>query len=225
MPDFLIVLRTLYELEPAVRVRIKVCGMTRVEDAVEAARLGVDAVGLVFYPKSPRYVSVEQAKALVAKLPAFVTVTALFLDPTRGEVQQVLDGVRVELLQFHGSEEPAFCRGFGRPYIKAVPMGSRADIAEYAHRHSGAAALLLDSHVAGQKGGTGVSFDWTTIPKFTGPPLILAGGLSADNVATAIRIVQPYGVDVSSGVESQPGVKDADKLAAFVREVNDAAAA
>jgi phosphoribosylanthranilate isomerase len=199
--------------------------MTRVEDATEAARLGVDAVGLVFYPKSPRHVNVEQARTLVASLPAFVTVTALFLDPSEAEVRQVLDKVRVELLQFHGGEPAEFCRGFGRPYIKAVPMGSRADIAEYAHRHSGAAALLLDSHVAGQKGGTGVSFDWTTIPKFTGPPLILAGGLSADNVATAIRIVRPYGVDVSSGVESQPGVKDAVKMAAFVREVNDAAGA
>jgi phosphoribosylanthranilate isomerase len=207
------------------RVRIKICGMTRVEDATEAARLGVDAVGLVFYPKSPRHVSVERARELVAALPAFVTVTALFLDPSEAEVRRVLDNVRVELLQFHGGEPAEFCRGFGRPYIKAVPMGSRADIAEYAHRHAGAAALLLDSHVAGQKGGTGVSFDWTTIPKFTGPPLILAGGLSADNVATAIRIVQPYGVDVSSGVESQPGLKDAAKMAAFIREVNDAAGA
>lgn len=207
------------------RVRIKICGMTRVEDATEAARLGVDAVGLVFYPKSPRHVSVERARELVAALPAFVTVTALFLDPSEAEVRRVLDNVRVELLQFHGGEPAEFCRGFGRPYIKAVPMGSRADIAEYAHRHAGAAALLLDSHIAGQKGGTGVSFDWTTIPKFTGPPLILAGGLSADNVATAIRIVQPYGVDVSSGVESQPGLKDAAKMAAFIREVNDAAGA
>lgn len=199
--------------------------MTRVEDATEAARLGVDAVGLVFYPKSPRHVSVEQASELVAALPAFVTVTALFLDPAEAEVRQVLDKVRVELLQFHGGEPAEFCRSFGRPYVKAVPMGSRADIAEYAHRHAGAAALLLDSHAAGQKGGTGISFDWTTIPKFTGPPLILAGGLSADNVATAIRIVRPYGVDVSSGVESRPGVKDAAKMAAFVQEVNDAAGA
>jgi len=205
------------------RVRVKVCGMTRSEDCAAAARLGVDAVGLVFYPKSPRHVGVEQARALVASLPAFVTVTALFLDPSQEQVQQVLDNVRVELLQFHGGEPAEFCRGFGRPYIKAVPMGSQADVAEYAHRHAGAAALLLDSHAAGQGGGTGVSFDWAALPRFEGPPLILAGGLNPTNVATAIRIVRPYGVDVSSGVESKPGIKDADKMAAFVREVNDAA--
>lgn len=207
------------------RVRIKVCGMTRNEDMVAAANLGVDAIGLVFYPKSPRYVDVGQARDLVATLPAFVTVTALFLDPEEAAVRAVLDNVRVELLQFHGGEPAEFCRGFGRPYIKAVPMGSRADIAEYARRHSGAAALLLDSHAAGQKGGTGVSFDWGYIPKVAGPPLILAGGLNAGNVATAIRIVRPYGVDVSSGVESRPGIKDASKMEAFVNEVNNVAAA
>ena len=207
------------------RVRVKVCGITRTGDAAAAARLGVDAVGLVFYPKSPRHVSVEQACEIVAGLPAFVTVTALFLDPGREAVQQVLDKVRVELLQFHGVEPAEFCRSFGRPYIKAVPMGSQADLAEYAQRHAQAAALLLDSHAAGQKGGTGVSFDWSAVPKVPGPPLILAGGLKPDNVATAIRIVQPYGVDVSSGVESAPGIKDPDKMAAFVREVNNVAAA
>ncbi|HSC47190.1 MAG TPA: phosphoribosylanthranilate isomerase [Gammaproteobacteria bacterium] len=194
------------------RVRIKVCGMTRAEDAAAAARLGVDAVGLVFYPKSPRYVSVEQAKALVKKLPAFVTVTALFLDPTREDVQKVLDGVRVELLQFHGNEPPEFCHGFGRPYIKAVPMGSQADIADYARRYHDAAALLLDSHVQGQKGGTGKSFTWSSLPKVEGPPLILAGGLNSENVGTAISVVHPYGVDVSSGVESAPGSRTPTSL-------------
>lgn len=207
------------------RVRIKVCGMTRAEDMAAAAQLGVDAVGLVFYPRSPRYVDVGQARGLVTTLPAFVTVTALFLDPEEAAVRAVLDNVRVELLQFHGGEPAEFCRSFGRPYIKAVPMGSRADIAEYARRHSGAAALLLDSHAAGEKGGTGVSFDWGSIPRVEGPPLILAGGLNAGNVATAIRIVRPYGVDVSSGVESRPGIKDAAKMEAFVNEVNNVAAA
>jgi phosphoribosylanthranilate isomerase len=205
------------------RVRIKVCGMTRAEDVAQAARLGVDAVGLVFYPKSPRNVSAEQARELVAVLPAFVTVTALFLDPSRDDVQRVLDNVRVELLQFHGGEPAEFCRGFGRPYVKAVPMGGQVDVAEYAHRHSAAAALLLDSHAAGQRGGTGVSFDWASLPKVEGPPLILAGGLNPGNVATAIRIVRPYGVDVSSGVESAPGIKDQEKMAEFVREVSRAA--
>lgn len=207
------------------RVRIKICGITRTSDAAAAARLGVDAVGLVFHPKSPRHVSVEQAREIVAGLPAFVTVTALFLDPGREAVQQVLDQVRVELLQFHGVEPAEFCRSFSRPYVKAVPMGSQADLAEYAQRHFHAAALLLDSHAAGQKGGTGMSFNWSAVPKVEGPPLILAGGLKPENVATAIRIVQPYGVDVSSGVESAPGIKDPDKMAAFVREVNNVAAA
>lgn len=190
-----------------------------------AARLGVDAVGLVFYAKSPRHVSVAQAATLVVALPAFVTVTALFMDPSRAEVEQVLAQVRVELLQFHGSETAEFCGSFGRPYIKAVPMGSQADLADYARRYVDAAALLLDSHAAGQKGGTGVSFDWASLPNLQGPPLILAGGLKPGNVAAAIRQVRPYGVDVSSGVESAPGVKDAVKLAAFVHEVNDVASA
>lgn len=189
-----------------------------------AAHLGVDAIGLVFYPKSPRYVTPETARSLVASLPAFVTVTALFLDPEERQVRDVLDKVRVELLQFHGGEPAEFCRSFGRPYIKAVPMGGGADVDEYARRHAGAAALLLDSHAAGQKGGTGVSFDWGSIPKVDGPPLILAGGLTPQNVVTAIRIVRPYGVDVSSGVESRPGIKDAAKIEAFVREVNGATA-
>lgn len=205
------------------RVRIKVCGMTRTEDVAEAARLGVDAVGLVFYSKSPRNVGVDQARDLVAALPAFVTVTALFLDPDREHVQRVLDEVRVELLQFHGGEPADFCRSFDRPYIKAVPMGGQVDVSEYAQRHAGAAALLLDSHAAGQRGGTGVSFDWASLPKFDGPPVILAGGLNPSNVATAVRIVRPYGVDVSSGVESAPGIKDAKKMADFVHEVSRAA--
>jgi len=205
------------------RVRIKICGMTRGEDVAEAARLGVDAVGLVFYPKSPRNVSIDQARELVAALPAFVTVTALFLDPGREDVQRVLDKVRVEILQFHGGEPAEFCRSFARPYIKAVPMGGQVDVAEYALRHGSAAALLLDSHAAGQRGGTGVSFDWASLPKVEGPPVIVAGGLTPSNVATAIRIVRPYGVDVSSGVEIKPGIKDAGKMAEFVREVNRAA--
>ena len=207
------------------RVRIKVCGMTRKEDVAAAGRLGVDAVGLVFYPKSPRNVSIDQARELVSALPAFVSVTALFLDPVREHVQRVLDEVRVELLQFHGGEPADFCRSFDRPYIKAVPMGGEVDVSEYAQRHARATALLLDSHAAGQRGGTGVSFDWAALPKFDGPPLVLAGGLNPSNVATAIRIVRPYGVDVSSGVESAPGIKDAGKMADFVREVNRAASA
>lgn len=207
------------------RVRVKVCGMTRSEDVAAAAELGVDAIGLVFYTKSPRNLSIERAQALVAGMPPFVTVTALFLDPDAELVHEVMGRARIELLQFHGVEPPEFCRSFGRPYIKAVPMGSQADLSEYARRHAYAAALLLDSHAAGQKGGTGKSFDWSAIDKPDGPPLILAGGLKPENVAAAIRQVRPYGVDVSSGVESAPGIKDRDKMTAFVREVNHAASA
>ena len=207
------------------RVRIKICGMTRAEDAVAAAQLGVDAVGMVFHAKSPRYVSIEQARGIVAGLPAFVTVTALFMDPDAETVRQVLSQTRVELLQFHGAETAEFCRSFGRPYMKAVPMGGQADLAEYARRHAQAAALLLDSHAAGQQGGTGKAFDWSAIPRVDGPPLVLAGGLNPANVAAAIRMVRPYGVDVASGVERAPGIKDPNKMAAFVQEVNDVASA
>ena len=199
--------------------------MTRAEDVTAAAELGVDAVGLVFYPDSPRKLGVEQARALAAGLPAFVTVTALFMDPDAETVREVLSRTRADVLQFHGGESAEFCRSFGRPYIKAVPMGSRVDLAEYARHHAQAAALLLDSHVAGQKGGTGVSFDWSAVPKLEGPRLILAGGLNSGNVAAAIRAVRPYGVDVSSGVERTPGIKDRDKMAAFVHEVNHVALA
>lgn len=199
--------------------------MTRSEDAAAAAELGVDAVGLVFHAKSPRYLSIEQARSVVADLPPFVTVTGLFLDPDAQTVRAVLDKVRIEVLQFHGTEPAEFCSSFGRPYIKAVPMGGRVDLAEYARRHAEAAALLLDSHIAGQNGGTGASFDWSAVVKPEGPPLILAGGLRPENVAGAIRLVRPHGVDVSSGVERAPGIKDRDKMAAFVREVNNVAPA
>lgn len=200
-------------------VRIKICGMTRVEDIEAAARLGVDAVGLVLHAGSPRYVSIPQAQRLAAHIPAFVTTTVLFLDPKAEQVHAVLAAVAVDLLQFHGSEPPEFCRAFGRRYLKAVPMGSQVSIADYARRYADAAALLLDSHAAGAKGGTGKAFAWSTLPPMSGPPLILAGGLRPDNVAAAIRTVRPYGVDVSSGVENAPGIKDHAKMNAFVNEV------
>lgn len=207
------------------RVRVKFCGMTRGEDVAAAAELGVDAVGLVFHPGSPRRIGIEQAQGLVRDLPPFLTVTALFLDPEAELVRQVLERLHVGLLQFHGAETPEFCRGFGRPYIKAVPMGSGVDLAEYARRYHDATALLLDSHAAGGQGGTGRSFDWSAVAKPAGVPLILAGGLKPGNVAAAVRLVQPYGVDVSSGVERAPGIKDRDKMTAFMREVNGVASA
>jgi len=208
-----------------VRIRIKICGMTRSQDVATAAHLGVDAIGLVFCSDSSRYVSLEQARRLAGAAPAFLTVTGLFLNAAEHEVQQVLDNVRIDLLQFHGEETPEFCRSFARPYIKAVPMGDRVDLASYVHQYDDASALLLDSHAAGHKGGTGVSFPWLRVPRLNGPALVLAGGLRADNVADAIRLVNPYGVDVSSGVESAPGIKDANKMSEFVREVTRVTAA
>lgn len=196
------------------------CGMTRREDIEAAARLGVDAVGLVFYPHSARQLSIERAAQLSRVAAAFVTVTAVFMNATRAQVEQVLHGVRIDLLQFHGEEPPDFCRSFDRPYLKAVPMGSGMEFSEYARRYADAAALLLDSHARSRPGGSGVSFDWSGVPRTRALPLILAGGLRADNVAAAIHSVQPYGVDVSSGVESAPGIKDAVKMSEFVREVN-----
>ena len=202
------------------RTRIKICGMTRREDIEAAARLGVDAIGLVFYPQSTRYLTTARARELASAAPAFVTVTGLFLDPAGEDVEKVLASVRIDLLQFHGDEPPDFCRAFGRAYIKAVPMGSGVDVSDYAHRYQDAAALLLDSHAQGQQGGTGTSFVWSNIRQAVRLPVILAGGLRADNVAAAIQAVRPYGVDVASGVESAPGIKDSAKMNAFVREVH-----
>lgn len=207
------------------RTRIKICGVTRPEDLQAAARLGVDAIGLVFYPRSPRCLTLSQARELARAAPAFLTVTGLFLDATRDDVQRTLDEVRLGLLQFHGTEPPEFCRAFGQPYIKAVAMGAQPNLMDYVRRYHDAAALLLDNHASGQPGGTGEVFDWSAVPRVISMPLILAGGLRASNVAAAVRQVQPYGVDVSSGVESAPGIKDAAKMAEFVCEVNRVATA
>ncbi|HET9679246.1 MAG TPA: phosphoribosylanthranilate isomerase [Gammaproteobacteria bacterium] len=206
-------------------VRIKICGITRPQDAVLAARLGADALGMVFYPDSARAVSLEQAQTIARAVSAFVTLTALFLDPEKQVVEKVLDTVPVNLLQFHGSEPGSFCRQFGRPYIKAVAMqDSAAAMAELQTEYADAAGLVFDSHAAGAAGGTGQTFDWSRLQSGSDNnlPIILAGGLTPDNVATAIRQVRPWAVDVASGVESSPGVKDADKLERFITEVRNA---
>lgn len=199
--------------------RIKVCGVTRPEDALEAGRLGADAIGLVFHQESPRALTVDRARDIRAQLPPFVTATALFLDATVQEVAAVLHRVSVDLLQFHGSETARFCESFGRPYIKAVPMGHGADPVGVMAAHPRAAGFLLDSHAAGGSGGTGVTFDWSTVPAERQRPLILAGGLAPENVCAAVESVQPWAVDVSSGVESAPGVKDSERMARFISEV------
>jgi len=200
-------------------IRIKICGITRPNDGRAAARLGADAIGLVFYPPSPRYVEPEQARAIVQALPPFVAAVALFVDAGEAQIRAVLEQVPVSLLQFHGDEAPEDCRRYGRPYIKALRMAPDVDVAAYAVRYGDAAGLLLDSYQAGVPGGTGRSFDWARVPDGVDKPLILAGGLTPDNVAEAVAAARPYAVDVSGGVESRKGIKDAAKMADFIARV------
>lgn len=207
------------------RTRIKVCGMTRVEDVEAAARAGVDAIGLVFYPPSPRFLQLGQAKALADAAPLFVSSVALFVNPSVEEVRAVLERVRPSMLQFHGEETPEFCAQFGVPYVKACRVKSgvqpEVDLLKYLRSFSGAAGWLLDSYVA-EYGGVGESFDWSLVPSERHRPLVLSGGLTRDNVRAAVRQVRPWAVDVSSGVESSKGIKDAAKIAAFITEVRNA---
>jgi len=204
-----------------VRTRIKICGITRKDDARAAARAGADAIGLVFYPQSPRYLSVERAVEIRDALPPFVQAVALFVNPDAAQVAQVIGRVLPAMLQFHGEETPEFCGQFGVPYIKACRVKPGVDLLEYLRPFSRAAAWLLDSHVP-EYGGVGESFDWSLVPAAAEHPLILSGGLARENVAEAIRSVRPWGVDVSSGVESAKGIKDAAKIAAFIAEVGNA---
>ena len=201
------------------RTRVKICGITRPEDGRLAADLGADAVGLVLYPKSARAVTVDQARSIVERLPPFVCVVGLFVDEQADVIRQVLGAVRIDLLQFHGAEQPEVCRSFGRPYIKAVHMRAGVDLKHQASLYADALGLLLDSFREGSAGGTGTAFDWSKVPADLEKPLILAGGLTPNNIAEAIRQVRPYAVDVSSGVEAAKGIKDADKMAAFMRRV------
>jgi phosphoribosylanthranilate isomerase len=201
------------------RTRVKICGITRVEDADAAVRQGCDAIGLVFYAPSPRYVSPAVANEIVARLPPFVSAVGLFVDASPEAVRAVLDEVHLDLLQFHGDETPEFCRQFGLPYLKAVRVSAGTNLLQYAAAYADARALLLDACVPGTPGGTGVTFDWSLIPENFPMPVILAGGLDATNVRDAIKQCRPYAVDVSGGVERQKGIKDADKIAAFMRGV------
>ncbi len=202
------------------RTRVKICGFTRVEDAAFAAQLGVDAIGLVFYPPSPRAISIEQAKKIAKSLPPFVTIVALFVDEQESRIHEVLAQVPVDVIQFHGDESPAACRLYNKPYLKAVRMQHHTNVAALTKEYQDAAGLLLDAYHPGEKGGTGSRFDWSLIPKQSSLPIILAGGLDHTNARQAIQSVKPYALDVSSGVETQKGVKDALKMAAFISEVN-----
>ncbi|MES1925080.1 phosphoribosylanthranilate isomerase [Salinisphaera sp. T31B1] len=202
------------------RVRVKICGVTRPEDGLAAARAGADAVGLVFYPASSRAVSIEQARDIAAALPPFVARVALFLDASADEVTRVVEALRLDALQFHGHESAAFCRRFGLPYLKSVPMGEPdIDPGQWARAYDDAQGLLLDANRAGQAGGRGETFDWHTRHDLPDRPIVVAGGLNVDNVGDAIRRFAPYAVDTSSGVESAPGIKDAQRMQDFVRAV------
>ena len=203
-------------------VRSKICGITRVEDALIAADAGADAIGLVFYGKSPRAVSVQQARAIVAALPPFVTTVGLFVNASRCELNEILDAVPLDALQFHGDERPADCEGFHRRWYKALRVKAGDDIRAQAARYAGASAILLDTFVAGVPGGTGEVFDWSLIPADLPKPLILAGGLTPGNVRQAIAEVRPFAVDVSGGVELSKGIKDAASVHEFVRQVRAA---
>jgi phosphoribosylanthranilate isomerase len=203
-------------------VRSKICGITRIEDALAAAEAGADAIGFVFYAKSPRAVDVRQARAIIAELPPFVTTVGLFVNASRCELNEILEVVPLDLLQFHGDETPQDCEGYHRPWIKALRVRPGDDLEAACQLYAGARGILLDTYVPGVPGGTGEAFDWSLVPARLSKPIILAGGLSADNVGQAIAQVRPYAVDVSGGVEQVKGIKDAAKIEAFMRAVKQA---
>lgn len=202
--------------------RVKVCGITRVEDGLAAARVGVDAVGFVFYPGSPRYVASERARDIAATLPPFISTVGLFVDAEAATIAVTLRAIRLDYLQFHGAESPEFCAQFDVPFLKAVRVKPGMDLLQYAITFSAAKALLLDAFVAGMHGGTGRGFDWQLIPLNMPIPVILSGGLAPGNIAKAVRTVRPWAVDVSSGVEAEKGIKDANKIEQFMRGVRNA---
>lgn len=201
---------------------VKICGITRVEDALAAARCGARAIGLIFFPGSPRYIAPAQAADIVRALPPFVTAVGLFVDAAAEEVRAAVSRAGCQLLQFHGDETPEFCAQFDLPYVKAVRVRPGVDLLQYARAHRAARGLLFDAFSPGTYGGTGSSFDWNLVPRSVPLPVILSGGLNPANVAQAVRAVRPWAVDVSSGVESAPGVKDAARIAAFMSGVRDA---
>ena len=201
------------------RTRVKICGITRIEDALAAVNAGADAIGLVFYAQSPRCVTIEQAQKIVAAIPPLVSVVGLFVNEPKAEIETVLSKVRLDILQFHGDETSSECEQIKLPYYKAIRVKADTNLLQCAVEFNSAKALLLDAHSESAFGGTGQTFDWNLIPKSLTKPVILAGGLTAENVGSAIKRVQPYAVDVSGGVEKSKGVKDAAKIAAFMQAV------
>jgi phosphoribosylanthranilate isomerase len=204
------------------RVRVKICGITRLSHALDACAAGADALGFVFYAGSNRCIDAAEAKSIIEALPPFVTTVGLFVNPEAVDVEEVLAVAGVDLLQFHGDESPDFCAGFDQRYIKALRMADGVDITAEARRFDGARGILLDADSSSGWGGTGETFDWQRWPKKIGKPLVLAGGLDPDNVGTAVTMTRPYAVDVSTGVESAPGIKDPAKIAKFIDEARRA---
>ena len=204
------------------RTRVKICGIRTLETALQAADAGADALGFVFYAPSPRAVTGVDAARIIDELPPFLTTVGLFVDADRPTVKRIVKQTRLDLLQFHGNETEAFCNSFDRPYIKAVRVKTAADISAALVAYPSAKALLLDAYVDGIPGGTGKAFDWLVVPQTQANRFILAGGLNADNVAGAIEQVKPYAIDVSGGVESEKGVKDAQKIVQFMTAVTTA---
>lgn len=203
------------------RTRVKFCGMTRIPDVRRAIDLGVDALGFVFVKASPRGLTIKQARELVEGIPPFVTTVGLFRDAETDDIRNVLNNVRMDLLQFHGNEDRQFCEQFNMPYLKAVPMSSTNSVIEFCSRYPSAAGFVLDSHATNTMGGSGEKFTWSRAPLELDKPVILAGGLTPDNVAEAVRVVRPYAVDVSSGIEVGKGIKDVDKMKRFVQGVGN----
>lgn len=203
------------------RTRVKICGITREQDLEAAVAAGADAVGFVFYPPSPRFLDNDRARELVRRVPPFVTRVGLFVNPDPAAIAATLAAVPIDLVQFQGDEEPAFCEQLGRPYLKVARMRAELDLLEFARSYPSARGLLLDAYVESY-GGAGQRFDWSLVPRSLPLPVIVAGGLTPDNVGTAIRQLRPWGVDVSSGVESAKGIKDASKIAAFIAAVKKA---
>ena len=204
------------------QTRVKICGITRVEDALTAVKYGAHAIGLVFYAESPRNVSMQAAKVIVEALPPFVSAVGLFVNASQTKIETVLSQLRLDMLQFHGDETPADCEQYNLPYLKAIRVKSDTNLLQYCIDYNRAKALLLDAYSDAAFGGTGQQFDWTLIPHNLPMPIILAGGLSAENVGLAIKQVQPYAVDVSGGVEQSKGIKDEIKIAAFMHAVTRA---
>jgi len=202
------------------RTRVKICGITRIEDALAAVDAGADALGFVFYSKSPRAVSVADAARIISRLPAFVTSVALFVDAEHELIERVIEEAQVDLLQFHGNESAQQCGQYGRPYIKALRMKPDLDLNQQMLAYADARGVLLDAYTPGIPGGTGEQFDWSRIPAELAKEITLAGGLDSSNIAAAIEQVRPYAVDVSGGVELSKGIKDAKKLEQFIAEVH-----